>query len=96
MILTKAMEAIPSAELGTVLLKRGEFLEVSAQSGFRVDSIKGFRIPLSESFIYKATKGRLSEIAKIDDLLTMGEYPKISSNDDEDKFIRSTITAPIL
>ncbi len=95
MILNKAMEAIPSAELGTVLLKRGEYLEVSAQSGFRVDSIKGFRIPLNESFIYKATKGRLSEIAKIDDLLAMGEYPKISSKDDEDKFIRSTITAPI-
>ena len=95
MILTKAMEAIPSAKLGTVLLKKDEYLEVSAQSGFRVDSITGFKIPLKEAFIYIATKGRLDEIAKIDDLLTMGNYPKISSVDDEDKFIRSTITAPI-
>ncbi len=95
MILTKAMEAIPSAKLGTVLLKKGEYLEVSAQSGFRVDSITGFKIPLKESFIYQATNGRLDEIAKIDDLLSMGDYPKISSEDDEDKFIRATITAPI-
>lgn len=95
MILNKAMEAIPNAELGTVLLKKDDCLEVSAQSGFTIEGIKGFSVPLNESFIYRATQGRLDEIAKIDDLLTMGDYHKISSDGNEDKYIRSTITAPI-
>lgn len=95
MVLKKAMEAIPSAELGSVLLKKDEFLEVSAQSGFNAESIKDFRIPLKDSFIFKATSGRMDEIAKIDNLLHLGDYPKISSKDDEEKFIKSTITAPI-
>lgn len=95
MILSKAVASIPNAQVGSILLLEGDELKLSAYQGFDEDVIRGFKLPLKESFIYRATHGKLDEIAKIDDLFIMGNYMKIKTKVGDDQYIRSTISAPI-
>lgn len=95
LILSKAVDAIPNAELGSVLLAKGEALEVAAQIGFQKESIEDFNLPLKESFLYKVTKGRLDAVTKIDDLFLWGDFFQVTTEEKDNAYIRSTITAPL-
>ncbi len=95
LILTNALKSIQHAKLGTLMIKEGEKLKVVSQIGFDYDSIKGFEIPISETFLYKATNGKLDKIVKIDDLMKSDDYYHVSTINGKSEFIKSTITAPI-
>ncbi len=95
MVLSCAIDAIPSAKLGTVLIKKNQSLVVAAQEGFEPKSIEAFRIPISDAFIYKATDGKLDRVVKIDDIIFMQDYHKVNTKAADQVYIRSTISAPI-
>ncbi len=95
LILKNALKSIKHAKLGSIMLEDKGKLKIISQIGFEDDSIKDFQIPITESFLYKATSGKFDRIAKIDDLMELGDYYHISTSKGERGFIKSTITAPI-
>ena len=94
-ILKTAVKSINNAKLGTIMLKKGDYLKVVCQTGFNKDSICKFSIPIEKSFIYRLTDGKLDKIKKIDDLRNIDDFMKIKTDNNESDFIKSTITAPI-
>ncbi|MBM7562650.1 diguanylate cyclase [Fusibacter tunisiensis] len=95
MILKRAIDTIPNAQVGTVLLLDGHDLVVSAHKGFDDTTIQGFKIPLEESFLYRATQGKLDEIATVNDLFEAGDFLKVKTKGFAERYIRSTLSTPI-
>lgn len=95
LILKHAVKSIKNAKLGTILLKDGIYLKMVSQTGFDAENIYGFKIPLEQSFIYKLTNGKLNDIKKIDDLSKVKDFMKVKAQNQESKYIKSTLTAPI-
>ena len=95
MILGKAISSIESAELGSIMLKQGEKLKLVAQKGFDEEYIKDFSITIDEAFLYKVSEGKMDRIYKIDNVNELPGSIPVPTNDDNEKFIKSTITAPI-
>lgn len=95
MILSKAVSTIANAQVGSILLLDGDELKLSAYQGFDKDVIENFKLPLRDSFVYRGTDGKLDRIAKIDDLFEMGDFVKIETEVGVNRYIRSTISAPI-
>lgn len=93
--LEKAIECIPQAKLGSILLLKGDELVISSHYGFKESSITGFSVPLRESFIYRGTRGHLNSVVKLDDTKNIGEYHKVSTKEGDSIFLKSTMTAPI-
>ena len=94
-ILNSAVKAIGHSRLGTVMLREGEYLKPVAQIGFEPESIRHFKLPVEDLFLYRSVGPKMDRIAKLDDLKQYGDYHKISTIDGEDDYIRSTLSAPI-
>lgn len=94
LILINAINSIPHAKLGTILLLDNNVLRAVAQSGFDPTSIIGFTLPIESLFLYKVIGPALDRTTKIDDLIEFCDYTKIQTIDGED-YIRSTISSPI-
>ncbi|WP_035289054.1 diguanylate cyclase [Clostridium sp. KNHs214] len=96
LILKNAIKSINHAKLGSIMIKQGNNLKIVSHVGFKSSSISNFEIPIKESFLYQKTNGKLDKIAKIDNTndpdITL--Y-RIATNDEDSKYIKSTITAPI-
>ena len=60
-VLDASVQALDKANLGSVLIRNGDMMEVAASRGF-LDSIKEFKLPLCESFLYQETKACLTEL----------------------------------
>lgn len=93
-ILEKALKSIKRGIAGTIMTKDGEYFTVASHIGFSND-IMSFRLPIKDSFLYKATNGKLDRIANVSDLMTYKNYYPIKLIYGEEKYIKSTLTAPI-
>lgn len=96
MVLEKAIESIDAAEVGSIMLRDGPLLRITAHRGFDNEAIQHFSLPIEESFLYKATQGQLNYIALIDDIETLEDVYSIPLEEDSTRMIRSSITAPII
>lgn len=100
-ILTKAIEVIPEAEYGSILMMNDENeLEYKALVGFD-DSLYDIRFKPEESYQWQATGGHFREPVIIEDLLDYTEEfvneDTYSSMKDADALtMKSTLSAPIL
>jgi len=94
-ILRSVIKAIGHACMGTVMLREGDYVRSVAQIGFDEESLRNFKLPIKELFLYKAVGKDLNHVAKVDDLKVFGDYFKIDTVSGKDTYIRSTISAPI-
>lgn len=94
LILKNSLLAVEKSTLGTILVKEHDYFTVATSVGFRND-IKDFKLPCEDSFLYKATDGKMDRIVNIGDLTIYNGYDLIRANIGEGKFIKSTISVPI-
>ncbi len=70
-ILRKAIELIPRAQSGSILIKQGGIMEFRAAVGYNIDSLKKINLHFEDMFQYKI--GNLYEPAVIQDIRTFNE-----------------------
>ncbi len=95
LVLEKAITEIEAAEVGSILLFENSKLKIVAHQGFKDELISNFELPLQESFIYKATSGKLDRIVIIDDITKLDDVYVIPLEEDRSKMIITSIIAPI-
>lgn len=93
-ILTKALQAIPRAAIGSVLLKEGEYFVFGAGAGF-TDDLRSFKVPIKESFLYRATRGKMDRVVNVPDLRLIDTFYFVNTEDKGGRCICSTVIAPI-
>ena len=93
-ILTKALQAIPKATIGSVLLKEGEYFVFGAGAGF-TDDLRSFKVPIKESFLYRATRGKMDRVVNVPDLRLIDTFYFVNTEDKGGRYICSTVIAPI-
>jgi len=94
LILTNSLKAFEKSALGTILVKEDDYFKVAASIGF-ADGIEDFKLLAEESFLSKATNGKMNRIVNIGDLSVYDNYYSFTTVFGEEKFIKSTLTAPI-
>jgi diguanylate cyclase (GGDEF)-like protein len=94
-ILNNALKSIKNAKLGSILIKEGDRLRVAAYIGYDWESIKDFNISVEDSFLYRATDGKMNRLVRIDDVRAFDSFYSISTTENENVFIQSTISAPV-
>jgi len=93
-ILTKALQAIEKASIGSVLLKEGDYFVFGAGAGF-TDDLRSFKVPIKESFLYRATGGQMDRVVIVPDLRTIDTFYFVHTADKGGRYICSTLMAPI-
>jgi hypothetical protein len=94
LILENALKALTNGALGTILMKERGYFSVASYIGYDAD-IKNFKLPVEDAFLYTLTEGRMDRIVRIPDLLTVSKHYLIRTIFGEERFIKSTIAAPI-
>jgi len=95
LILINSLKAFENSSVGTILVKEGDYFKIAASSGF-AGGIIDFKLPLKESFLAKATDGKMNRIVNIRDLSIYGNYYTLPTVFGKKGHIKSTITAPII
>ena len=93
LILDNAIKALEKASIGTILIMEDDILKVVAHAGFSKE-ILGFQLNIQDTFLYKATNGKMDNIKNLNDLMTFNSYYPIKTSLGEE-YIKSTLTAPI-
>ena len=93
-VLTNTLKAIEKSTLGTILVLDGEYLKTTASFGYSQE-INQFQVLLTESFIYKESKGHLDKIVNIEDTEALSYYLPVETAYGEQVFIKSSLSAPI-
>ena len=94
LILDNALKALNNGTLGTILMKERSTLSVVSYIGYDADIIH-FKLPIEDCFMYQLTDGKMDRIVRIADLMTISNHYLIRTIFGEEKFIKSTIAAPI-
>jgi len=94
LILTESLKAIKHAKLGSVMIKEDNELKVVAHRGYRSSEINDFSLPIEESFIYRATNGKLDTVAIINDVSDFEIFVPLETTEGE-YYIKSSIVAPL-
>lgn len=94
LILEIALKSIENGTVGSIMIKKGDYFVVGSHAGFS-DDIVDFKLPVQDAFLYRATKGKMDKIANIPDLRSYSNYYPIKTKYGEEKYIKSTLTAPI-
>ncbi|MBP2027876.1 diguanylate cyclase (GGDEF)-like protein/PAS domain S-box-containing protein [Acetoanaerobium pronyense] len=95
LILKNAIKSIKNARLGSIMIKQEDSLKVVSHIGFIEDNINDFEIPINQSFLYKATDGKLDNTSVISDITKIEGFEPIRTSDNDSEYIKSTLTAPI-
>lgn len=94
LILNNANKALEKANIGTIFIKDNDLFKVVAHAGFS-EEIVGFKLKIQDSFLYRASNGKMDTIQNIGDLMIFNNYFPIKTKLGEKEYIKSTITAPI-
>jgi c-di-GMP phosphodiesterase len=78
LILNKAIEIIPNAQKGSILLSNKDYLEYKAMYGYDMDALKDFKFSFNEIFQY--------HVQDIYEPMIITEIEKFNSNLNKDKF----------
>lgn len=94
LILQKALQAIEKASIGSVLLLEGDYFVFGAGAGYK-DDLANFKVPVKESFLYRATDGKMDRVVNVPDLSVIDALYFVETLNQGSKYICSTIIAPI-
>jgi len=97
LILEKVIEAIPNANVGSVMVKNDLGLfQCTAQKGFDDSKIKDFQIPVEDTILWKYTDGAISKTEIINDVTLIKDFKVRPMTTDPDLWsINSTIAVPL-
>lgn len=93
-ILGKALQAIEKASIGSVLLREGDYFVFGAGVGFK-DALTNFKVPVTESFLYRATDGKMDRVVNVPDLRVIDSFVFVETLEQGGKYLCSTVIAPI-
>jgi diguanylate cyclase (GGDEF)-like protein len=97
LILENAIKALEKARIGTIFIKKDGVYKVEAYVGFSKE-IADFQLRPEETFLYRATDGKMDTIANISDLMSLNDtkhnHYSIKTIYGE-RFIESCMVAPI-
>lgn len=66
-ILEAAAQAVPAAELGSILIIRGEYMEYAASFGLNNKYLSKVRLRTQDTLLYKQTEGRMDQAVIIEE-----------------------------
>ncbi len=94
LILKNALASIEKSNLGSIFVRNGNHFQCVSYIGFH-ESIMDFQLPVSHSFLYRASDGAMDQIAYLCDIQPSDlNYPiKLATGDHV--YIKSSLTAPI-
>ncbi len=97
LILENAIKALEKARIGSIFIKEDGVYKIEAYAGFSKE-IFDFKLKTEDTFLYKATDGKMDSIANISDVRSLikskfANYPVRTTFGDQ--YIKSSITAPI-
>jgi diguanylate cyclase (GGDEF)-like protein len=93
-VLSTTLKALDKSTLGTILKLEGDHFITVASVGYAKD-VDDFKLPLTESFIYKETNGSMDRIVNIEDTSALSYYIPVTTEYGEEVFIHSALSAPI-
>lgn len=97
-ILSRVREVMPHADLGCILLLDDEgILTMASSFGYNQQESHDFRLPLNESFAFRAAGGDYSRTVIINNIQSMlnADYVEIMENK-EQLVVQSSISGPII
>lgn len=94
LVLKTTLKALDKSTLGTILILDGDHFYTAASVGYGSD-IATFKLPLTQSFIYQETQGKMNQIIKIDEATKLPNYIPVTTEYGEEVYIHSTLNAPI-
>lgn len=97
-VLSRVREVIPHADLGCILLLENDDTLIMASSfGYNQEESHHFRLPLCESFAYRATGGDFNHTVIINDIQAMVRKDYVDLMDNQEHYIvQSSISGPIV
>lgn len=93
-VLNTTLKAFDKASLGTILKLNDNVFMPVASVGF-AKNIEEFRLPLSESFLYRLTLGAMDRVGNVSNTKDLNYYIPVVTEYGEDVFIQSSLSAPI-
>lgn len=94
LILSNALKALENASLGSIFIKNNDVFEVISYIGFE-KSIEEFKLPVTDSFLYRNTEGKMDRIANVRKLEMDDHFYPVKTYAGDNVYIKSEITAPI-
>lgn len=97
LILENAIKALEKARIGTIFIKEDGVYKVVSYVGFSKEIID-YQLKAEDTFLYKATDGKMNSIVNIPDVMPLAEvnaanYPVRTTLGDQ--YIKSSIVVPI-
>jgi diguanylate cyclase (GGDEF)-like protein len=93
-VLNTTLKALDKSTLGTILRLDNDHFITVASSGYSSE-IFNFKLPVSESFIFKETNGAMNRIINIEDTTKLSYYIPVTTEYGDEIFINSALSAPI-
>lgn len=94
LVLTEAIKVFKNGHFGAVFVVQGNYFKIISNIGYSSD-IDNFLLPITDSFLYQSTNGKMDDLVMINDLSTNYKIYPIKSNTGEVSIIKSAIVAPI-
>jgi len=94
LILINGLKALENASLGTIFIKNNDFFEVVSYLGFDKE-IEDFHLAVEDSFLYRATAGKMDKVVNIPIIETGPKFYPIKTLAGDKVFIKSEICAPL-
>lgn len=93
-VLNTTLKALEKSTLGTILILEGTHFVTIASVGYSSE-VFDFKLPLSESFIFKETNGAMNRIINIQDTTRLSYYIPVTTDYGDEIYIKSALSAPI-
>lgn len=94
LILINGLKALENASLGTIFVKNNDTFEVVAYLGFDKE-IEGFHLAVEDSFLYRATSGKMDQVVNIPNIEMGPQFHPIKTLVGDKVYIKSEICAPL-
>lgn len=94
LVLAESIKSFEHGHYGTIFVVQDEYFKIISNIGYG-DEIINFKLPISESFLYTATQGKMDRIVLIEDVQKNYKVLPLKSSTGELIIINSTIVAPI-
>jgi diguanylate cyclase (GGDEF)-like protein len=94
LILKNSLLALENSSVGTIFVKEYDYFTLACSVGFQ-DDINNYKLRCEDSFLYKATDGKMDRVINIKDLTTYDQYDLFKTSSGDGNLIKSTISFPI-
>lgn len=94
LVLAEAIKVFEHGHFGAVFVVQDNYFKIISNIGYSSE-IDNFLLPITDSFLYQSTNGKMDDLVMINDLRTNFKIYPIKSNTGEISIIKSSIVAPI-